>query len=361
MATFTKDRNILSITLDGKDRPYVLNLSDGSMLGLLGKPITAIPAPYQMQKAFRGWWNNDTETYAANPNKNLEYVLYHLFDQCRRVRDILDWLSALQAAEKLDAINAPCLQLSRNRYAEVNDNFKMFAKYIKDKPLAEGYHHQEFIEWLRWSELRGVLGASADVLNEEQVTTMTNHIGDITTEEWGVVAYYLVRGRYWEYHRGDCRKLAEYLRLCRIMGKKPEKVNNFMREFFETAQEYERRKTEYDNKQIVENYAKHTKAWEFVYGNHCIVIPTCAEDIIAEGRNMHHCVGGYVSNVVENSTYIVFVRPIDNPDQCYITAQVHTDGTLGQYYLAYDRRITTEEDRAFYSAFAEHLAKNWKN
>ena len=74
---------------------------------------------------------------------------------------------------------------------------------------------------------------------------------------------------------------------------------------------------------------------------------------------MHHCVGGYVDRVVEGSTYICFIRHKDTPDECYITCQVHTDGRIGQYFLAYDRHIHTKEDCAFKDAFANHLREVW--
>ena len=74
---------------------------------------------------------------------------------------------------------------------------------------------------------------------------------------------------------------------------------------------------------------------------------------------MHHCVGSYVNRVVENDCYIVFIRHKDTPDKCYLTCQVYTNGEIGQYYLAYDRRISTAEDRAFKEAFATHLATHW--
>jgi hypothetical protein len=74
---------------------------------------------------------------------------------------------------------------------------------------------------------------------------------------------------------------------------------------------------------------------------------------------MHHCVGSYVNRVLNGDTYICFVRHKDTPDECYITCQVNTDGTIGQYFLAYDRYISTDRDKAFYNAFQAHLKSVW--
>ena len=108
------------------------------------------------------------------------------------------------------------------------------------------------------------------------------------------------------------------------------------------------------------NYAKHEKAWHFEYGNHIIVIPTCAQDIITEGEKMHHCVGSYVNSVLANETYICFVRHKDSPDIPYITCQVRLDDTIGQYYLAYDKHITLQEDLDFHHNFSEYLRTVWE-
>jgi hypothetical protein len=153
--------------------------------------------------------------------------------------------------------------------------------------------------------------------------------------------------------------LEEYYKECQALEKTPVKTNNLTREIVETHRQYELRKQEFDAKVMAQNYAQHSKAFEFAYGDYVVVVPKTPTDIIDEGANMHHCVGSYTQDVINNNTYIVFVRHKDTPDKCYLTAQVHTNGDLGQYYLAYDHRISSEEDIAFKKAFAKHLAENW--
>jgi hypothetical protein len=55
----------------------------------------------------------------------------------------------------------------------------------------------------------------------------------------------------------------------------------------------------------------------------------------------------------------VFVRHKANLTAPYITAQVKLNGELGQYFLAYDRYISSVEDQEFKDAFQEHLKANW--
>lgn len=353
MAEFRKDRNNLYITLDGRSGEYRLDLSNGTFYGIKGSPIKTAPAG-ELYNLFRN-------TQEGNTSYHLSYMLAVLFNNygCGKTANISHYLNCIGGAEKLDSINQ-----NRGRryniydYEWVNANMAEISKWLKANPntaLPNSMH--EIQCWVKWENDRKKLGAEFDLITAEMYNTMTNYRW--TKEEMSVAAYYLGRGKYWEYHNGNLSTLNNYFSYCKEMKKTPEKVNNFMREYIETKKEYELRKLEIDMQKIADNYAKHSKAWEFEYGKYKIVIPTCPDDIILEGRNMSHCVGSYVNNVIDNSTYIVFVRPIENPDKCYITCQVRTNGRIGQYFLSHDRYISSDEDKAFYYAYAEHLKKVW--
>lgn len=61
-----------------------------------------------------------------------------------------------------------------------------------------------------------------------------------------------------------------------------------------------------------------------------VVTPKNAEDVINEGRKLHHCVGSYVNRIRKNETKICFMREIDSIDTPLITLEVR-DGYLTQY------------------------------
>ena len=287
-----------------------------------------------------------------------------MFDNCARVGEFANWASALATADRLDSAGFPLLNLSRSQYEDIGKNFKEFATYFKSLEVNEVFRFHHFTSWLNEQKALKALkayGSIADGLTIEMYNRLVDEIPSITREQVAISAYYLCRGKLWDYHGGytAVRKLREYFNLCEGMSKAPQKSNNFMREYCETKKEYELRKEEYDNAKIVANYAKRAKAWEFTYGDFTVVIPSCGTDIIDEGRNMHHCVGGYVQDVVNNECYICFVRHKDTPNECYLTCQVYTNGNIGQYYLAYDKHISSAEDKAFKDAFQAHLREVW--
>lgn len=355
MITITKEKNIMKIEVSGTSGYYTFDVNTGVFYGKKGNPIKTIPAHHEISRAF------------SSTNTQLGLTIARVMNwngaEARRLTRN-DYIKAYIGADKVDGLALGVkLDYSPDDYEYINDNFTAFVKYAREC-LANGdfdYRKQRrFRQWCAWEKGKSALGQYAEHITEEMFNNMTDY-GDrvYSTEEWGAIAYYLVRCKVWEYHNHYCNKIREYINWCRAIGKTPNRQNNFMREYIETKKEYELRKIEFDNTALRRNYEEKAKAFTFTFGNYSVVVPTCTKDIIDEGANMHHCVGGYVDRVVRGDTYIVFVRRTDTPNECYITAQVETNGKLNQYFLAYDRYINSPEDIAFYNAFAEHLKENW--
>lgn len=350
MSTYRKEKNLIIISLDNTTGDYRLDINTGVFYGIKGNPVKTCPRRTEIRSLF--------PYYRSDNGNNLGYILHYMFDNHSNTAFYTEYVEAMQAADKVDAIGVGLLCLRREQYVYLGNRIKALSAYVKEH---DTFTYREFKAWCEFEEAKKKLGSLADLLTAEMYSAIVSERADLSIEEIGVCAYYLGRGKYWEYHGGSVRNLIHYIEMCRLMEQAPQKVNNFMREYCETENEYKLRKTEFDNKSMANNYAKHAKAWEFEYGDYKIVLPTCGQDIVTEGNRMRHCVGSYVDRVVRGDTYICFVRHKDTPDDCYITCQVYTDGTIGQYFLAYDRFISSAEDKAFKAAFAEHLTKVWNS
>lgn len=348
----TKNRNLINFT-NNEGKTYVFNLTTGELLGLRGLPIKTFPRKGDMVRALR------------RANNNLYTALGIMIDRATSPSYVMRGSAEaiLQGAERLDALDIPNLDLRYvDYYAEINEHFNDFLTYIRQNEGADNYHHGDFQNWLTFRKSSAKLGALANVITpalyRDYINCSNKREDDISLAEWDIVAYYGIRCKVYQFC-GGARKIAHYIHWCEEMNIEPQKINNFTRVYVETEMEYKRRKEEIDNAKFCANYAKHKKAWDFTFGDYTIVVPSRGQDLIDEGQNMHHCVGSYVNSVVNGSTNIVFVRHKDTPNKCYITAQVGTDGYIGQYYLAYDHRITEAKDHEFYRAFQEHLHKVW--
>lgn len=83
---------------------------------------------------------------------------------------------------------------------------------------------------------------------------------------------------------------------------------------------------------------------ELLYKNekYQVIIPECANDVIEEGRKLHHCVGSYVSRIRKGETRICFMRNINDLKTPLITLEVR-DGRLTQYKGSCNRSPHSEE------------------
>jgi hypothetical protein len=350
MSNYRKEKNLIIINLDGASGDYRLDINSGILYGVKGNPIKTCPKKGEVTDLFKTYGEGRT---------NLSYMLNHMLRASRYTSEYTQYIKAMSGADKLDALGMDCQCFYTEQYEYVADNIKSFVAWSKSHET-HNYSFGEFERWCEFEKVKSSLGSLANQLTPDIYYNIKRELGNLSTERLGVCVYYLVRGKMWEYQGTDSLwRLRNYFEWCDLLEKAPQKVNNFMREYVEVKREYELRKTEFDNKRLAMNYAKHSKAWEFEYGDYVVVIPTCGQDIVDEGVNMHHCVGGYVRTVIEGSTYICFVRHKDTPDKCYLTCQVRTNGEIGQYYLAYDRHISSDEDYAFKSAFANHLREVW--
>lgn len=83
------------------------------------------------------------------------------------------------------------------------------------------------------------------------------------------------------------------------------------------------------NEAFAENYDKR-KALEFRMGNLIAIQPSSCDDIIREGREQKHCVGGYAERHAYGKLHIMFIRKVSEPDKPYYTMEVSTDGRIVQ-------------------------------
>ena len=72
-----------------------------------------------------------------------------------------------------------------------------------------------------------------------------------------------------------------------------------------------------------------------------IVCPKRANDLVDEGKALHHCVGGYIDNVAEGRCLIVFVRRVEEPKKPYVTVEVR-DGKIAQIHGDHNSKPTEE-------------------
>lgn len=64
------------------------------------------------------------------------------------------------------------------------------------------------------------------------------------------------------------------------------------------------------------------KKYGFSMGGYVIRVPAGRDEILAEGRKLQHCVGGYADRHIQGKTTILFMRRIKKPDEPWLTIEM---------------------------------------
>lgn len=62
----------------------------------------------------------------------------------------------------------------------------------------------------------------------------------------------------------------------------------------------------------------------------CVILPKSVGEIVAEGKALSHCVGGYADRHVDGKLTILFIRLVDDPETPFYTMEVDTEGKIVQ-------------------------------
>ena len=86
-------------------------------------------------------------------------------------------------------------------------------------------------------------------------------------------------------------------------------------EYYNETHEAELKKYKTRRRKLEERY-------RFSMGGYCILIPTSGQEIIKEGKTLHHCVGGYAARHMIGDTTILFLRKQRTPGRSFLTLEM---------------------------------------
>lgn len=81
--------------------------------------------------------------------------------------------------------------------------------------------------------------------------------------------------------------------------------------------------SEKEQKRYRKRRAALEKQFAFEMDGYVILVPTCAQEIVDEGKTLHHCVGGYAARHVSGSTTILFLRRARKQARSYLTIELY--------------------------------------
>lgn len=109
------------------------------------------------------------------------------------------------------------------------------------------------------------------------------------------------------------------------------------------------------NKQIAK-LKKTRKRYNFSDGGLMAKVAGSAEELIAEGDALHHCVGTYADKHVKGQCTIILIRKQSEPDKPYYTMELSASGGIMQVRGNHNCGVTKDVE-AFVKAYKEYLAR----
>lgn len=84
-------------------------------------------------------------------------------------------------------------------------------------------------------------------------------------------------------------------------------------------------------------------------------VAASAEELIAEGDALHHCVGTYADKHAKGQCTIILIRKQSEPDKPYYTMELSARGTIVQVRGDHNRGMTKDVE-AFVEAYKKYIA-----
>lgn len=109
---------------------------------------------------------------------------------------------------------------------------------------------------------------------------------------------------------------------------------------------------------LIRRHYRGLRSLYFSEGEGFLIRPArSAEEIVEEGRILHHCVGGdgYLEKHNEGRSLILMLRHEEEPEIPFVTVEITPAGTILQWYGMYDKKPDRELIDAWLGRYTEHL------
>lgn len=91
-------------------------------------------------------------------------------------------------------------------------------------------------------------------------------------------------------------------------------------------------------------------------------VPKDINDLVAEGNNLHHCIGSYTDNIIENCSHIYFMRFKSSPNESYVTLELDPKTKdLVESKENYNKEVSSDEAIKALKKFEKQMKASLKS
>ena len=378
-----REKNIIFFQPNDKDSCYKLDINTGELYGLKGKPISTIPpfinTSYKIIEAQRS---------LPQELQFLKKYIYLYRSGMFHGVNIQDTGVLLTLDKIYNAIGDFAIEYcSYEALIAISEHFKEFIRYIKQEqeatertltPYDLGRKIHKFPQWYTNKcivELFELNKFSEDTSKLLSLMITAKNMQPISKQDAHILGWYADHQLQLFFKDESSymieKYLTRYFQMCKDLDIPMTKKSNFMSSYNAIKREWELRKAEIDQAKLAKVYSEHEEAFSYEDEKYIAVIPKTPDDFIAEGRQQGNCVAGYVDKVMNNVSYVLFLRKKENPEQSYLTVDVRIHERTNkpyiyQFLLSSNRYISDCQDTAeredliyLQKSFNDYLLANW--
>lgn len=231
--------------------------------------------------------------------------------------------------------------------------------------------------WLRWDEIKARNAVKTWRIKAEQRKSACRFCVKMAENHGEDFKYAFVSNErlftYWDEQSAKkqaddnpgvfIRDYADYVRECEelklnLSDTAIRTPNDFAIMHERTSAELKAKKNAVVSRKIKAFYSKVHKLVEWTDGIFSVFMPSSAEAIIREGKEQHHCVGGYCDRVAARKSVILFIRKNSEKKVAFVTMEILPD--FEKIEIVQTRAAHNAEPSADVKQFLEKY-KKWFN
>lgn len=358
-----KEREKIYILRTGANKPYTLDLEQGILYSMIGKPLKMVSSQLQIELSTYARLSLDTLGLATaffllSLNNNSSHIshprnkgIYTTFNQ---VISISSEKAVLLA--KNNGYN-----LYRNIAEFSPEMQKTFLRALSKNELEEyDYHLYEWVENYKEKAIAPYLEKSHYHFADFEKKMLT-YAFSRNMDYFKLLLYVTERG--WAKVLGT-RYLEDimwrYCENCKDLNIKINKEKDMMAEMVKVHNIHLARSMEISDKKISDFMSPLKDKLFFENEEFQVIVPMTKQEFLDEGESQNNCVARmYLPKVEHKERIIVFIRKKSDLSKSYITCEIYTDAFhIGQFLGKNNSCFDTDsKENAFRQMYQEHLKK----
>ncbi|EMG9622391.1 PcfJ domain-containing protein [Listeria monocytogenes] len=313
---FAEEEHV-KVTRHNKKYWYGLTAIHGSMNG----------GPYSTIEFFPNGWEEKIKNTSELRYLEIPHIDFREIGSMYKYRAEIEFLQKIKAHRLAKEVMYQEIKYSRGTCRKSVDMRIINAKWLKEnKPFFKNTN-RGFIEFelaRRIKQRNGKLVPGIEeYLDYRDINKIPTNIGIVRFQNWVIK------------NKVDFNYYMDYLSMIHKLGIPLDSENIIIPKNLVTAHDnavilVNQLKYEGAEKKYKERFEK-IKGYEKVVANYAFIVPREVIDIVKEGKNLHHCVGGagYIERHIEGKTTIIFVRDKKDLEKSFYTLE-YKNGQINQ-------------------------------